>query len=172
MRKPSRNDLTPWRTELMRKCKRCSSGVPTPRAHYCTLKCRILFNVEQTQGGCWLWKGALNHNGYATMKLDGYARRAHRFIYENLTGETIPEGMQLDHTCKNRHCVNPDHLDVVTQYENMRRGECFTHTDLMHEVWRQRTHCKNGHSFAAHSYVNANGHRICRACKRAYVRKT
>jgi hypothetical protein len=71
--------------------------------------------------GCWLWQGALYENGYASFWFDGKTGRAHRFIYELLVG-SIPEHLQLDHLCRVRHCVNPAHLEPVTNAENGMRG--------------------------------------------------
>lgn len=72
-------------------------------------------------GPCWLWSGAL-HNGYGGFFADGQRWRVHRWSYEFLVGP-IPEGLHLDHLCRVRHCVNPAHLEPVTNQENIRRGE-------------------------------------------------
>jgi hypothetical protein len=77
-------------------------------------------------GGCWLWTGQANKGGYGAFSVgsryDGNRRgvRAHRWAYEALVGP-IPEGLQLDHLCRNPPCVNPAHLEPVTHAENMRR---------------------------------------------------
>lgn len=118
-----------------------------------------------TQGprGCWLWTGATkNHNGYGALTLRGTPRSvilAHRFAYELLVGP-IPDGLQLDHLCRVRHCVNPDHLEPVTQAENVRRGISPS------AVQARKTHCKNGHEFTPeNTYVNRNrNERVCRLC--------
>jgi hypothetical protein len=68
-----------------------------------------------------VWLGALNEKGYPIVTLDGLTRRAHRAAYEQAKGP-IPAGMHLDHVCRNRSCINPDHLEPVTSAENTRRG--------------------------------------------------
>jgi hypothetical protein len=71
--------------------------------------------------GCWNWTKTLFSNGYAVW-FDGHKQTlAHRFLWERLNGK-IPKGMTLDHLCRNRKCVNPDHLEIVTRGENVRRG--------------------------------------------------
>lgn len=67
---------------------------------------------------CWNWTDAPNNDGYGRLKIEGLHVLAHRLSWQ-LAGKDLPEGAILDHACRNRMCVNPDHLRVVTQYENM-----------------------------------------------------
>lgn len=77
---------------------------------------RFWGRVEKTSG-CWKWTGTLNDNGYGVISIDGRHVRAHRYAWNLLRGD-IGEGMQLDHRCRNRACVNPDHLREVTNKQN------------------------------------------------------
>jgi hypothetical protein len=85
-------------------------------------------------------------------------KAAHRLFYEQLVGP-IPDGLQLDHLCRVRHCVNPDHLEPVTQTANVLRGIGPT------AVNAGKTHCVHGHPFTPdNTYINKQGNRHCRAC--------
>lgn len=114
--------------------------------------------------GCWEWEGPRDRHGYGR---HGSRGLAHRIVYVALVGP-VPEGLELDHLCRNPTCVRPDHLEPVTHAENVRRGR-------VGEVNRARllgrTHCKNGHEFTKdNTYVYPNGERECRECARAYKR--
>ena len=70
---------------------------------------------------CLYWKGRTTYNGYGLFNYDRAAVRAHRYIYEHCVGK-IPDGLDIDHLCRNRSCVNPSHLEPVTRKENINRG--------------------------------------------------
>ena len=114
-------------------------------------------------GGCWLWTASIKPQGYGEMRVDGVNCYAHRISYEHHKGP-IPEGYQIDHLCRVRHCVNPDHLEAVTQAENIRRAPNYN---------RAKTHCQYGHPYSGDNlYVLGNGWRYCRECQRRYRRES
>lgn len=78
------------------------------------------------QNGCWIWQGAIMSNGYGVYVSEGISQTAHRFMYRYWIGE-IADGLYLDHLCKNKRCVNPKHLEPVTQKENVKRAHKSTH---------------------------------------------
>lgn len=109
---------------------------------------------------CWRWTGALNSEGYGRLRADGkQSKAAHRKVYELLVGP-IPEGLTLDHLCRNRYCVNPDHLDPVTLKENLARGFGVGALNTAKEA------CKRGHPFTEDNIMLWRGKRWCRACGR------
>lgn len=95
--------------------------------------------VVGLDGDCWSWYGKVTAGGYATAYIDGYARRLHRYTWEVLRGE-IPDRLEIDHLCRNRRCVNPDHLEPVTGVVNRERARNPLYRDKeQHElVWRRR----------------------------------
>lgn len=94
-------------------------------------------NKVETTDGCWTWQAGTTAKGYGVFKLEGRAREAYRVAYEFLRGP-VPNGFVLDHLCRNRLCVNPDHLEPVTRGENFRRGD---------NAQRSKTHCPQGHPY-------------------------
>lgn len=80
-----------------------------------------LTDVHVTDTGCWIWQGRVDRSGYGALKFRGRSMAAHRFYYEQLKGP-IPEGLQIDHLCSVRLCVNPEHLEAVSGVENVRRS--------------------------------------------------
>ena len=110
--------------------------------------------------GCWEWTAAKTANGYGNFGVEGKFRSAHRFAYELLIGP-ISEGLHLDHLCRVRNCVNPDHLEPVTNLENIYRGYGAARNRL-------KTHCPKGHEYnEENTYIDPRGWRNCRICKKS-----
>ncbi len=108
---------------------------------------------------CWQWTASLACEGYGRLSVGGRRFFAHRLAYEHFVS-AIPKGLQVDHLCRNRGCVNPQHLEVVTRIENVMRGE----SPLARNA--RKTHCKHGHEFTVeNTYIDAKG-RACRTCHR------
>lgn len=104
---------------------------------------------------CWLWLASKDSGGYGAFTYNGKQERAHRVSYLLAKGEFPGQGLCLDHLCRVRSCVNPDHLEAVTFRENQRRGLAGV----------LKTHCPSGHTFdEANTYVTRGGHRQCREC--------
>jgi hypothetical protein len=110
--------------------------------------------------GCWQWLGTITEDGYGTFRSRGRLFMAHRWCYEFLRAP-VPEGLVLDHLCRTPSCVRPDHLEPVTNRENILRGA---------QGWLIRgNHCRRGHDMTdpAHVYVRPDGNgRFCRTCNR------
>jgi HNH endonuclease len=132
-----------------------------------TIAERILgLSMGEPNTGCWLWMGCLWSNGYGRIILDHDKHRlAHRESYRAFVGE-IPVGLVIDHLCRTRSCVNPLHLEPVTQYENSIRGDCGLHQVV-------KTHCPYGHPYAGDNlYLQpSGGGRVCVTCQTAASRR-
>jgi len=114
-------------------------------------------------GPCWIWTAGLAE-GYGQFRYPG-GHSAYRYAYELLVGP-VPEGLQLDHLCRNRACVNPAHLEPVTALVNQHRGETIAARNAA------KTHCPQGHEFTPeNTYVNSKGSRECLICRRITYRE-
>jgi hypothetical protein len=115
------------------------------------------------KGQCWLWTGPLDRDGYGTFFFRRLPRRAHRVAWFMVNGD-LKEGMYINHTCRNRHCVNPQHLNLVTASENAMRDSA-----SIPYLNSQKTHCPKGHDYDR-KYGKQRYCSICEAAKRKRLR--
>ena len=114
---------------------------------------------EVLENGCWKWLLYANNKGYGIWNHAGRSILAHVVLWERRNGP-VPAGLELDHLCRNRLCVNPDHLEAVTHQENISRG-----------LGARRTHCPYGHPLSGTNLrLGKDGHRYCKACCRLHGR--
>lgn len=121
------------------------------------------------ESGCWLWLGTLQPDGYGKFQKKKSCGRwtaaiAHRVAYEHFVG-TIPAGLEIDHLCRVKCCVNPTHLEAVTSRTNQERAENWIY------MQGHKIHCRHGHEFDARNTYRWGGSRYCRTCNRAAARK-
>jgi hypothetical protein len=132
-----------------------------------TLEERFWSKVDKS-GDCWIWTAAIlspagtkyaRTGGYGMFGVGSKVLRAHRVSYEMANGP-VPPGLEIDHLCRNKKCVNPSHLEAVTHLENVRR------------YFRTITSCKWGHEYTPeNTYIKPNGSRNCRECNRTRSRE-
>lgn len=117
----------------------------------------------EPMSGCWLWSGAWSERGYGVVRKNKRLMFAHRLSYEMTNGK-VPKGLELDHKCRVKCCVRPDHLEAVTHRINVLRGD----------RTKKHTHCKRGHALTKENlYVYVSGEdSFSRACKSCVLAKS
>lgn len=144
------------------------------RHRYCSFACRNkvrtnpvalrFFRFVEMTPGCWQWRGSLSQ-GYGRFIVRTENRGAHRVSFELHKG-LIPEGYDVHHICRNKRCVNPDHLEILTHKEHCQMGE-------QGEYNRVKTHCPKGHEYTPeNTYLGKRkNNRTCRECSRTRDRE-
>jgi hypothetical protein len=133
------------------------------------VRSKLLARSVLSENGCWEWTGAKIPRGYGSISSGGGQLLAHRVAYEIFIGP-IPEGLSVDHLCRNRACVSAEHLEAVSTRENVLRGVGLSAKNA------QKTHCLRGHEFTAENTYwtkNPSGPgRECRTCKAQFARRS
>lgn len=121
--------------------------------------------------GCWLWMGIRINSGYGRIMSEGRHQLVHRVSYQLAVG-SIPPDMVIDHLCRNRLCVNPQHLEPVTQHENNQRAIPFMSAAAKkrHKEAPPLTHCPSGHPYTPDNIYIVAGRRRCKTCQKARTR--
>ena len=171
-KRQSRNAYHKRRAEEYRQIIDCSVAntgrYPITRKLLRRIFSKIVLSTTTFYNGsaCWEWQGSRHQTGYGSFNIvTGIHQPAHRFIYQMFVG-VVPPGLQCDHLCRVKHCVNPAHLEAVTPHINVIRGS-----------GRVKTHCKNGHAFAENNLIwltnTRSGYpqRICRRCRNIWRKK-
>lgn len=124
---------------------------------------RFMARSVPVESGCWEWQGALSPRGYGSMKMHNTSYAAHRVSWALFRGEPDPR-LVIDHLCRNTSCVHPDHLDLVTQRENLLRAP----TSIVAQALK--TYCKRGHEFTPENtgirFRGTYRMRSCRTCEK------
>lgn len=130
---------------------------------------KFMAKVSKVESGCWEWTGCLSDTGYGSFWNGVKVAGAHQWAFEHFNNLVIPDGMEPDHLCRNRKCVNPAHLELVTRHVNIMRGDGPEAARLRQS---SKTHCPHGHPYdEKNTYRDPRGYRVCRICRRESNRK-
>ncbi len=144
----------------IKSCSQKCAGVAKSKTD--SLKFWEKVNIPDSLDGCWLWTAYIYDFGYGLFHATERKTVAHKWSYELMKGP-VPDRLELDHLCRVRHCVNPDHLEAVTHLENVRRGDAGKNMSI-------KTHCPQGHPYSGDNLrISIRQHgksRICRTCQR------
>ena len=133
--------------------------MPAPLPPRTRILSKVIIDPET---GCWNWQGARDRRGYGRVGANYKLWLAHRLSYTDFICD-IPEGFSLDHLCRNPRCVNPMHLEPVTQQENAKRAGA---AGAMNR-YGHKTSCKHGHEYTRdNTHIDTRGHRVCRICSK------
>ena len=159
MRSPSESAIISATATVWAARSRDTERMGLPMPLHSTPQQRFWSKVRRDQFGCLVWRGAMASNGYGHFRLKDKVWQAHRLAWEWAHGP-VPDGLTLDHLCRNRACVKVQHLELVTMRENILRGN----GRAAHHA--RKTHCLHGHPFDdANTYVRYWGKRTERACR-------
>ncbi len=122
------------------------------------------FCMPEPNSGCTIWTGGISSNGYSHFWFNGHTKGAHVWAWVAANGP-LPVGLQIDHLCRNRACVNARHLEAVTGRVNTLRGNTITALNS------QKTRCPQGHEYSGGNLILMKGRRVCRKCKNSRRRK-
>lgn len=151
-------------TECMSPRLKQGDANPRTRLRSAALVDRLMYRTALMENGCWVWLGATNKKGYGHIRgvENGPLVAVHRAAYELAKG-AIPEGLEVDHLCFERACLNPEHLEAIDHAENVRRGR--------HNQNHGKAECLNGHAFdAGNTSIDTKGKRVCKTCSRERMR--
>jgi hypothetical protein len=133
------------------------------------IKDKLLSHRIIDSNNCWNWTMYVEPRGYGRIRYKGKTTTPHKVSYLEFVG-LIPEGLELDHLCKNKKCFNPDHLEPVTRKENNIRSNCSS------AINSRKTHCKKGHEYSGdnlRTWKNTGGKltRRCGECEKIRMKK-